>query len=175
MREKIINDDNLTRQNITQTIVRGKILLVNSKNQILLGLCNNRYQFLGGHLEAGESLVGCLERELLEEAGIELKLKDIKPFYVLKRYSKDYPAKEENSLYEIYYFYIKTDIPFDMNRTSYTNNEAAGKFELKYIDLEIIEDVLTKNIPLDKGNAIIVPEMLSAIAAYKENITKKKD
>ena len=56
MREIIINDDNLTDDDISEVVVRVKGLMINSKGKILLAHNNNTYQFPGGHLEEGEDL-----------------------------------------------------------------------------------------------------------------------
>lgn len=73
MREILHNHNNLTLKDITETVIRTKALIVNSKNEVLLGYCEKTYQFPGGHLEEGETLVDCLKREVQEETGIELR------------------------------------------------------------------------------------------------------
>ena len=44
--------------------------IINSNNEILLGYSYHDYQFPGGHVEDGESLIEAMNRELLEETGI---------------------------------------------------------------------------------------------------------
>lgn len=80
MKAIITNDFNLKEEDVTEVVKRVKILLINSKNEILLGYSRNEYQCPGGHVEKGESLVDTINREVQEETGIELNVKKAEPF-----------------------------------------------------------------------------------------------
>ena len=56
MKEIFINEDNLSKNEINEEVIRVKGLIINDKNEILLGYSNNTYQFPGGHLEEGEAI-----------------------------------------------------------------------------------------------------------------------
>ena len=56
MKEIFINNDKLKDEEIDENVTRVKSLLINDKNQILLGYSHNTYQFIGGHVEKEESL-----------------------------------------------------------------------------------------------------------------------
>ena len=106
--EKIItNDYNLKEEDMTELVMRVKILLINSKNEILLGYSHNEYQCPGGHVEEGESLISAINREIQEETGIELNIKEAEPFACSIGYYKDWPAVGKNRKTEIYYYEIK--------------------------------------------------------------------
>lgn len=167
IKEKLYNKDNLKIEDITETIVRVKMLLVNSKNEVLLGFCHNTYQFPGGHQENGESLIECVIREVKEETGIELALDKVDPFFVIRHYSKNYHGTGENRCSEIYYFEIKTDEQYNLANADYTENEKDGEFELRYIPLETVENVLNDSISWNEKNAVIVPEMIAVFNEYK--------
>ena len=47
MKKIIINDSNLEDNEIDYSVIRVKALLINSKNEILLGYSHNDYQFPG--------------------------------------------------------------------------------------------------------------------------------
>lgn len=173
IKEKLYNKDNLTKEDITETVVRVKMLLVNSKNEVLLGFCHNTYQFPGGHQEDGETLIDCVIREVKEETGIELTLDEAEPFFVIRHYSKNYHDSGENRCSEIYYFEIKTDEEYDLSKADYTENEKDGQFELRYIDLDKVEEVLNESISWNEKNAVIVPEMIAVFNNYKD--LKNKD
>src|SRR5574344_3116443 len=107
MKTIITNEFNLKDEEMTETVKRVKILLINSKNEILLGYSHHNYQFPGGHVEENETLVNTVNREILEETGISLNLKEIVPFAEAIGYYKDWPSEGKNRKIEIYYYEIK--------------------------------------------------------------------
>ena len=76
MKEIIINDKNLEKEDIEQEVVRVKGLILNSQGKILIAHNNNTYQFPGGHTHEGESLDDCVIREIKEETGLSVRLID---------------------------------------------------------------------------------------------------
>lgn len=169
MKEILYNKDNLTIEDITETVIRVKMLMINSKNEILLGYSHNKYQFPGGHLENNETLIDCVIREVEEETGIKLNLIDAKPFFVIRHYTKNYNGTGENRNSEIYYFEIKTDEAYDLSKVKYTEDEKAGNFELRHINLNNVEEKLINS--KNETNAVMVSEMISALREYK-NLNK---
>ena len=168
MKTIITNKYNLTDADMTEVVRRVKLLLVNSNNEVLLGYSHHEYQFPGGHVEEDENLVDAINREVLEETGIELNITHIEPFACAMGYYKDWPAEGKNRKIEIYYYEIKTNKKPDLNKTSYTENEKNGNFELRYIPLSNVEEVL-KNNALDFGdNKGIAKEMIDLFEVYKE-------
>ena len=109
MIEMIKNKNNLKEEDITEVVKRVKILLINSNNEILLGYSHNDYQFPGGHVEEKEDLINTVNREILEETGMNLNLRDIEPFAKNTCYYKDWPEEGKNRKIEIYYYEVKTD------------------------------------------------------------------
>ena len=109
MEQIIVNKDCIQEKEITEIVKRVKAIIINSKNEILLGYSHNDYQFLGGHVENGENLIESLKREISEESGISLNLDDVFPIILRKAYYKDYPQIGNNRKNEIYYYVIKTD------------------------------------------------------------------
>lgn len=170
MKEIITNKHNLTEADITEVVKRVKILVINSKEEILLGYSHNNYQFPGGHVEDGESLPQTVKREMLEETGIDLEMKNIEPFAVALGYYKDWPAEGKNRKIEIYYYEIKTDEKPNLNKTSYTENEKDGGFELRSIPLNKVEDELRKNAEKFGDKRGITREMLELFEIYNLNI-----
>lgn len=170
MKKIITNNNKLKEEDITEVVKRVKILLINSKNEILLAYSHNHYIFIGGHVEKDESLIQTINREITEETGIELNIKKIKPFACNLGYYKDWPSKEKNRKIEIYYYKINTDENINLNNISYTENEKEGKFELKYIPLENIENELIKNREKYGDEEGIIKEMLEIFKIYKENM-----
>lgn len=168
MKEILYNYDNLSLEQIDETIVRTKGLIINSKNEITLGYSHKTYQFPGGHLEEGETLVECLLREIKEETGIEIKDAKIKPFEKITYYNKNYHNSGKNRCNEVYFFIIKSDAVFDMNNTNLTEGEKDGNFTIKTISLNDVEQILIDSIPDNPINEVIVEEMLDVLKEYNK-------
>lgn len=167
MIETLINNDNLSEKDIEEIVVRVKALIINSNDEILLGYSNKTYQFPGGHVEEGESLTEALEREIKEETGIELDLKDIKPYKKLTYYSKNYRNSGVNRQNDIYYFIVHTDLEPNENNINLDEYEKEYNYTTKRIKLSDLEKVLNNSIKDNPINEIIVEEMMSAINDYK--------
>jgi len=170
MKEIIYNYDNLTKEDIDETLIRTKILLINSKREILLGYCNKIYQFPGGHLRDKETLADCLQREVKEETGMIINSFNLEPFFLIRHYSKNYRGTQKNRCNKIYYYYLKTDETFNLENVQYDEWEKEGNYELKYIKLDDIETVLIDSIFDNNLNKGIVEEMLEVIKEFKLRI-----
>ena len=167
MKEIVTNKYNLTEEDMTEVVKRVKILLVNSNDEILLGYSHHNYQFPGGHVEENEELIDTVNREILEETGMDLKLKDLEPFARNLGYYKDWPEEGKNRKIEIYYYEVKTDEKPNLDNTSYTESEKDGGFELRYISLSNVEEELKKNAEEYGDKKGIAREMLELFSLYK--------
>src|SRR5574344_129359 len=96
MQEIITNKFNLKEEDMTEIVKRVKVLLINSNNEILLAYSHNDYEFPGGHVEDGETLIQTVNREIKEENGIELGIECLEPFACALGYYKDWPEKGKN-------------------------------------------------------------------------------
>ena len=172
MKQLITNNYNLTDSDMTEVVKRVKVLLVNSNNDVLLGYSHNNYQFPGGHVEENETLVQAVNREVLEETGIELNITNIEPFACAIGYYKDWPAEEKNRKIEIYYYEVKTDEKPNLENTDYTENEKDGNFELRYIPLLNVENVLRTNAEEYGDKKGIAREMIDLFGVYKTTINE---
>lgn len=172
MKQLITNKYNLTDSDMTEVVKRVKVLLVNSNNDVLLGYSHNNYQFPGGHVEENETLVQAVNREILEETGIELNITNIEPFACAIGYYKDWPAEGKNRKIEIYYYEVKTDEKPNLENTEYTENEKDGNFELRYIPLLDVENVLKTNAEEYGDKKGIAREMIDLFGVYKTTINE---
>jgi 8-oxo-dGTP diphosphatase len=73
----------------------GTGLMILKKNQVLLGLRKNsmgagEWTFPGGHLENFESIKDCVEREAMEECGVEVKNARFQCVANIRKYQKHY-------------------------------------------------------------------------------------
>ncbi len=167
MKQIITNKYNLTDKDMTEVVKRVKVLFVNSNNEILLAYSHNSYQFPGGHVEENETLIQAVKREVLEETGIILVNDSLEPFACTIGYYKDWPEESKNRKIEIYYYEIKTDEKPNLANTKYTENEKDGNFELRYIPLTNVEEVLRKNAEKYGDKHGIAKEMFKLFDIYK--------
>ena len=175
MKEILINNDNLTIDDIDEVVTRTKGLIINDKDEITLGYSYKTYQFPGGHLEEGEELSECLLREIKEETGIELKDARLTPFQKITYYSKNYRGSGKNRENDIYYYIVNTNEKFNIANSSLDEGEKAGGYTIKTIPLNKVEEILIKSIPDNPINKIIVEEMLEVLKEYDKIEKTKKD
>lgn len=162
----IKNHNNLCESDITEVVTRVKAVIINSKNEVLLGHSHCEYQFPGGHVEEGEPLLPALKRELLEETGLEYDTDGLKPVGVAIGFHKDYPMVGKNRKTIIYYYEIKDDRIPDLSNTNYTEEELDGNFSLRYIPLKIVKEVLKDNVINCGDPSGIAGEMLEFFEQY---------
>lgn len=166
MREIIYNNDNLIEEDITEISLRTKALLINNEN-IYLGNGSDIYQFPGGHLEDGETIIECIKREILEEVGIELDVDKIEePFMRIIFIDKDYPKKGINRKTIFNYFIIETDDVPNIDKVNYTEEEKNENFRIDIIPLNKAIDIIRENIPKNEKNKLIAPYMVEVIEEY---------
>ena len=172
MEKIIINKYNLKEEEMTDIVKKVKILLINSNGEILLGYSHHDYQFPGGTHEEGEELIDTVNREIEEETGIKLGVKDLEPFACSLGYYKDWPEPGRNKKIEIYYYEVLTDELPKLENTKYTENEKDGHFELKFVSLCEIEKELISNMEKYGDKKGITGEMLVLLKLYKGKIKK---
>lgn len=172
MKEIIYNYDNLNEDEVTELVIRIKALLLKN-DKLLIGNENGLFQFIGGHLEDGETFNDCLKREIMEETGIEIDDDEIGRVFMKTTYlNRDWPEKGKNRKCEIYYYTVNTNKNIDLKMTSYTENECYTENELnqnfKIEELPLSESVkiIEDNIPNNKINEVISPDMIEVIKEY---------
>ena len=152
-------------------VKRVKALIISSNNKILLASNYKDYQFPGGHMEEDESYNEALNRELLEETGINFELKDnLTPDLKLYRYYENYHETKDNTILEINYFIIKSDQYIDINNLSLTKEEKDGDFSLTYINLLEFENLLKENVLINGDKFGIAEEMLEVFQKLKNKL-----
>jgi len=110
--------------------------------------------------------------EVQEETGIKVTDATIKPFFLIRHYTKNYHQTGKNRENAIYYYIIKNDTEFNKDKITLTDREKEGNFEIKTIKLDNIEKLLIDSINDNLVNEVIVEEMLEVIKEYNK-ITKR--
>lgn len=106
------------------------------------------YTFAKGHLEKGETLTECAIRETAEETKRVVKIIDEQPVYINKY---TYGEKCEAEVY----FYLAIDI-------GKSNNTSSETHELKWVDVEDVENKLTYDNLKEMWN-VVKPKILNLI------------
>ncbi len=145
MKTIFINEDNMTDDDIKETETRVKAILINDNNEILMGYSYDTYQFIGGHVENNEDLVKSLNREIIEEAGIDLHLSNIEPIALYIKYKKEGSKK-----LLIYYYVIHTNLKPNLFNTNYTEDEVIGDFELRYVKVDELRKTIIESSEYNK-------------------------
>lgn len=165
MKRILINDYFLDEKDLDFSVVRVKGLMINSKGEILLAHNNNTYQFPGGHIDEGESLESCLEREIKEETGINISIKQ-PPFMQITTYDNNYFNTDKKVANKIYYYRIICDDAPNFEETSYDDLELESDFNLFYIKFNDLGEFLQKCINDGTIDSNIGREMLLVVKEY---------
>lgn len=155
MKEIIYNDNNIKDEDIHEWVKRAKVLVVNSKNEILIAHTDDSYYFLGGHVDGDESDYECLVREIKEEAGIDYKPVIDKPFVSIKYLFKDYPQAGTNRGYIANYYVIYDDLVPNPNNVNLTDGESAGHLRLVYIHKDKILNEVRPYLNICKKTGVV--------------------
>lgn len=167
MKEFVINDDNLNDEEIEMKVVRVKALILNSKGNILLVFNNNTYQFPGGHVNDDESIDDCIKREIREEIGIDVEIKE-DPFLSIETYDSNYFGTGKKVLNTIYYYRVYTDLEPDLSNTKYDELELKTSFDLFYVDFRKLEEFLISKIGTNEIDPKIAREMIHVVKEYNK-------
>ena len=167
MREIIINDHQLTDEDIEKAVVRVKGLIINSRGKILLAHNNNTYQFPGGHIDGDETKEECIVREIKEETGIDVKVTE-DPFLCIKTYDHNYFGTGKKVLNSIYYYRFFTDDMPNFQETHYDELEMETDFNLFYVVFADLENFLNKSIDDGMIDPNIGREMIHVVQIYNE-------
>ena len=171
MKEIVINDNHLLDSDIESEVIRVKGLIINSHGKILLAHNNNTFQFPGGHLDEGEDMGECITREIVEETGIHVILKE-EPFLCIKTYDNNYFGTGKKVLNSIYYYRFFTDELPNFEETHYDEFELATEFDLFYIPFVDLKNFLQKCIEDEKIDPNIGREMIHVVEIYNEIYNK---
>ena len=167
MKEIIINDCQLSDEEMESSVVRVKGLIINSRGKILLAHNNHTYQFPGGHIEKDEEKDDCIVREIKEETGIDVEVTE-EPFLCIKTYDNDYFGTGKKVLNSIYYYRFFTDDMPNFQETHYDELELATDFNLFYVVFADLENFLKKSIDDDMIDPNIGREMIHVYQIYNE-------
>jgi len=166
MKKIIYNNDKLDMKDINRVVKRAKLIIINDNNEILLAHSNNNYFLVGGHVEGNESDMSCLEREIKEEVGVDIKVPKLSPFLTIEYYNRNYPEENINTLSLINYYYFNKNIEPNLDNINLTEEEKNGGFKLEFINLDNVIDILTESLETASRKGVVL-DTIEAIKEFK--------
>lgn len=127
------NKNNLTLNDANKVTRRAKLIVENSKEEILICHMGVKYFLIGGHIDNDESDEQCLTREVAEESGVTLNFSNILPIASSNYINKDYPKNGDITYTNTNYYAIKYDLVPNIEMQNLTEEEKKENFKLMYI------------------------------------------
>lgn len=146
MKEIIYNYDYLIDEDVNNVVGRAKILVENSKGEVLIVYSHKNYFLLVIMLKKMNLLMNVLLEKLKKKLVLKYHLKKRKPFFSIIYYNIDYPEKNLNSKFITNYYSIKYDLIPNLDNINLTDDEKDENFKLQYIDRNKIIEVLTNSL-----------------------------
>lgn len=166
MKVIVNNPYNLNIDEVDEIILRARAIIINSKNELLIGFLEGTYQFPGGHVEEGETISEGLVREVLEETGIELEDKEYTPILKLQSYYNNYENTSRSRYVEFNYFLIETDEKYNLEKRKLDDYEIEKNYTIEYIKLSDFDKLLDDTMNLNERNKIVYSEIREAMKEY---------
>ena len=141
----IHNEDNLTLNDANKVTRRAKLIVENSKEEILICHMGVKYFLIGGHIDNDESDEQCLTREVAEESGVTLNFSNILPIASSNYINKDYPKNGDITYTNTNYYAIKYDLVPNIEMQNLTEEEIKENFKLMYIPKNEVINFLENN------------------------------
>ena len=169
MKKIIHNDHNLNDSDINNVVKRAKLLIINDKDEFLMAKTFDCYHILGGHVENDENDEKTIERELMEEAGINLSLPKLVPFLSIRYYTKDYPTGKNTLFINNYYSYSGNLSP-NFDKMNLTKDEKTWDFVPTYVKSYKALDMLKECYEVCK-NKNVLNDTIDALNEYFNGVS----
>lgn len=168
MKEIIINEKNLTANDIDKRTIKSRVFIINDQEEVIIAHYADLYLLPGGKVGKNETPLNCLKREVKEETGIDLIVNDENLLFLIKYFIKDYPPRKEkdekyNRLIETYYYLVKDNSEIKKHKLNLTKSELKKGFSLKRVKLKELADLITNHKSTNSRHEIFVKELLIAL------------
>lgn len=179
MKEVVFNRQNLSDGDIQIFENKVKVILKNSRNELLVCKRNGVIHFIGGKMEKNETYQEAATREIAEETGIVISSSDssLEPFFKMKQYQQNYYNSGKNCLLSITYLLCTTDEEFDYSKRNLDEYESKEHFTLEYIPISDFIQELENNREIAKKEKreFIIDEMKYVFSQYISEKEKESE
>ena len=174
MKKIEFNQNHITKEEIDKSVRKARGIILNKEGKALLVKYKGIYMLPGGSIEE-ENEKEALQRELIEEAGIEnTKLEDA-PFLKIESYDRNYYdrklQKDITRLTETYFYFGETQEEVNKEKQNLTESEEKGDFSISFQNLSVIEYLVehneTDNPKIEDSN-IKEAEILTVLREFKK-------
>ncbi len=173
MHKLVINNNNLQNNDICPGMVRNKAraLIFNENGEILVARYSGVYLFPGGKIEKDENPLDTIYREVMEEAGIDLKTETIRRLITIQDYQHQYPDRfceciKRNRVLNTTYYVANTTQNFIPNNHLLTANEKNNAFTLMWIKPAKLLTASAENKVVHPTNSFFQIELASILNFY---------
>ena len=170
MKEIVFNEDNLQQENINLRKEKARAIIIDDKRNITITNYCDMYMLPGGKIEKNETAEEGLIRELKEELGITFQKEELIPFIKTNIIAKDYPvrnsSKTNNRSCITHYFIIKSNQKVNFSKTNLTQSEKEKNFNVSYVPLERLIEVLENHISYNIRDKYFKKELLIVIKEF---------
>lgn len=165
------NQNHITKDETDKVARKVRGIILNQEGKALVAKNMGIYILPGGSMEV-ENRKQALQRELLEEAGIEqVELEDI-PFLKIENYDAKHYDKVSKRLItkltETYFYFGKTQQQVNKVKQNLTESEKKGDFSISFENLSVIEYLVEHNQTDNPKQQIFDREILTTLREFKK-------
>ncbi len=171
MKKIEFNKNLVTKEEVDRTVRKVRGIILNKKGRALLVKYKGIYMLPGGSIEE-ENKKEALQRELLEEAGIDsVRLEDA-PFLKLESYDRNYYDRKLQAnitrLTETYFYFGETIQNVNKEKQNLTESEEKGDFSISFENLSVIEYLVEHNETDNPKKENFDREILTVLREFKK-------
>lgn len=182
MKKVEFNENNLKKEEIDKVVRKVRAFVIDENtNQVLLVHYAGLYMLPGGSIDKGEEVHVALEREILEESGMEIDCSFLEPFLKISSYDKNYFDRKSgtiNRLTETLFFEVVTNQGIDESKKKLTTSEKESNHHIFFVSLDEMRKLICENQTDNPKRKQFDREILLALdeyLEYKNNVSYNED
>lgn len=139
-------DENVIYNNEVNKV---RAIILNQNGRALLVKYAGLYMLPGGKIDNEEQPLEALKREILEEAGIEIDVNEVKEFLQIDSYNEKYYSREYKELVSrvthTKIYFVETDQDINEQKKKLTPSEVEKDHRISFENLSVIQYLVQTN------------------------------